>query len=149
MQPSLRFILSAALFALGAGTLSANQPEPGLWEITADMSVPSAPGFKQSPVAVQQCFSAADARDPSRVLMGISNPGASNCRFSDKRETSGHTDFAVSCQGLFAITGLGSVDYTPTSLQGHLNMQFASGIAGDNQRVSAVSRITGKRVGSC
>ncbi len=149
MQPSLRFILGATLVALGTSTASANQPEPGLWEITADMSVPSAPGFRQAPVALQQCFSAADARDPSRVLMGISNPGASNCRFSDKRETSGHTDFTVACQGLFAITGLGSVDYTPTSLQGHLNMQFVSALSGDNQRINAVSRITGKRIGSC
>ena len=149
MHPSLPFLISAALLASSATVASANQPEPGLWEITADMSVPSAPGFKQAPVAVQQCFGAADARDPSRILMGVSNPGASNCRFSDKRESAGHTDFAVFCEGLFAIAGRGSVDFTPNSLRGDLNMNFVSGTPGDTQRVNAVSRITGKRIGSC
>lgn len=149
MFHSLRFVGGIAAVALGTCTFAQGQPEPGLWEISADMSVPASPGFKQAPVAVQQCFSAADARDPSRLLMGVGNPGASNCRFSDKRETAGHTDFAVFCEGTFAISGRGSVDYTPHTLQGNLNMNFVTGIPGDNQRVSAVSRITGKRLGSC
>ncbi len=145
----LRPFVFAIGFVASSHALAAGEPEPGLWELSADLAVPSAPGFKPEPVAVRQCLSVADARDPSRLLTGIANPGASNCNFTDKRESPGHTDFAVSCEGLFAIEGRGSVDYTPSSIRGRLDISFRTGSADNTQRVESVSRISGRRIGNC
>jgi len=145
----LRQIVFAVGLAVSCHALAAGEPEPGLWELSADLAVPSAPGFKQEPVALRQCLTAADARDPSRVLSSVANPGASNCSFTDKRESPGHTEFAVRCEGLFAISGRGFVDYTPSSIQGRLDIGFSLSSAGAPQRVESVSRVSGRRIGNC
>lgn len=149
MRLSLHQIVCAVGVLVSCHTLAADDPEPGMWEISADMAVPSTPGFRQDPIALRQCLSATDARDPSRLLTGMANPGASNCSFTDKRETPGHTDFAMRCEGLFAISGRGSVDYTPGTMQGRLNFTFSGGASDDTQRVESVSRIIAKRIGTC
>jgi len=55
----------------------------------------------------------------------------------------------VRCDGLFAISGRGSVDYTPSSIQGRLDIGFSTGSTGNPQRVESVSRVTGRRIGNC
>ncbi|OGA33069.1 MAG: hypothetical protein A3G80_06590 [Betaproteobacteria bacterium RIFCSPLOWO2_12_FULL_62_13b] len=147
-MPLRQFVFAVSLVA-SCHALAAGGPEPGMWELSADLAVPFAPGFKQEPVALRQCLTAADAGDPSRVLNGVANPGASHCRFTDKRESPGHTDFAVRCDGLFAISGRGSVDYTRSSIHGRLAIGFSAGAAGNIQRVESVSRVTGRRIGNC
>lgn len=146
--PLRQFMFAVGLIA-SCHAAAAGGPEPGMWELSADLAVPFAPGFKQQPVVLRQCLTAADAGDPSRVLNGVANPGASNCRFTDKRESPGHADFAVRCDGLFAISGRGSVDYTPDSIQGRLDIGFSTGADGNTQRIESVSRVTGRRVGNC
>jgi hypothetical protein len=147
--------LSLRLLSLSAGLLAslhalpASGPEPGLWEVSADMAIPTAPDFKQEPVTLRQCFSAADVRDPSRMLGGMTNAGAANCRFSDKRESPGHVDFAVRCDGLLEIAGRGSVDYTARTLQGRLDLGFAVSAGENAQRVESVSHVSAKRIGNC
>jgi hypothetical protein len=95
---------------------------------------------------VRQCFSAADVRDPARVTSGITNPGASACVFSDKHGSPGHLEFAVRCEGSYAVTGRGTVDFTPNSFQSVLNLNFNAGAA---QPAGSVSRVSGRRLGNC
>lgn len=148
-RASLRVLaLSAGLFA-SLHALPAAGPEPGLWDVSADMAIPTAPDFRQEPVTLRQCFSAADARDPSRMLGGMANPGAANCRFSDKRESPGHVDFAVRCEGLLGISGRGSADYTASTLEGRLELTFTVSAGENAQRVESVSRVSARRVGNC
>ena len=142
------FVFAIGLLA-SCHALAAGEPEPGLWELSADLAVPSEPGFKQEPVKMNQCLGAAEVRDPGRLLMSIANPGAGNCSFSDKRESPGHTEFTLKCSGLFAISGRGSVDYTPNSMQGRLNIGFSISSEGASPRVESVSQIRGKRIGGC
>jgi len=146
-MPVRQFVFAVSLVA-SCHAWAAGGPEPGMWELSADLAVPFAPGFKQEPVVLRQCLTAADAGDPSRVLNSVANPGASNCRFTDKRESPGHTDFVLQCDGLFAITGRGSVDYTPGSIHGRLDIGFVTA-DGNAKRVEAVSRVTGRRIGNC
>ena len=148
-RASLRLLaLSAGLFA-SLHALPAPGPEPGLWDVSADMAIPTVPDFRQEPVTLRQCFSAADVRDPGRMLGGMANAGAANCTFTDKRESPGHADFSVRCDGLLAISGRGSVDYTAQSMQGRLEIGFAASPGENAQRVESVSHISARRVGNC
>ena len=49
----------------------------------------------------------------------------------------------------FAISGRGSVDYTPGSIKGRLDIGFSTGNADNIQRVESVSRVSGRRIGNC
>ncbi len=75
----------AATFALfltvGA---QAQDVSPGLWQLTIETRVNATPGFVPAPYTLNQCFTAEDVRDPSRVLSGVANPGASDCTYTDK-----------------------------------------------------------------
>jgi uncharacterized protein DUF3617 len=144
-------VWSSLALGLGISISAASQSDirPGQWQISVEFAVPEDPGFKQPAISRNQCLTAADARDPSRLITETSVPGATGCAFSDKKESSGHLEFAVKCEGLFAIGGHGAVDYTPTSLQGTLNLDFGLGDAGAAKRTGSVSRITARRVGDC
>lgn len=143
------YVLCAMTLFASPPALSAGEPEPGLWQFSADLSIPSAPGFNQQPVSINQCLRASDVQDPSRVLTGIATPGASGCTFSNKRESAGHTDFSVQCEGLFALSGTGSVNYSPSSMDGQLNVSFGGGGGATLPRVESVSRIKATRLGGC
>jgi len=142
---------SALALGLGASPFAASQSDiqPGQWQISVEFAVPEDAGFKPPLISRNQCLTAADARDPSLLVTQTSVPGATGCAFSDKKESAGHLEFAVKCEGLFAIGGRGSVDYTPTSLQGTLNLDFNVGEAGAAKRPASVSKFSGQRVGDC
>src|SRR5712691_5937191 len=86
---------------------------------------------------------------PGQWQMSVEFPGASGCAFSDKKESPGHLEFAVKCEGTFGIGGRGSVDFTPTSLQGTLDLDFNAGEAGGTKRTGSVSKLSAKRIGDC
>jgi Protein of unknown function (DUF3617) len=148
----MKRMLALGVLALGLGisspAASQSDIQPGQWQMSVEFAVPADPGFKQPPISRNQCLTAADARDPGRLITETSVPGATGCAFSDKKESSGHLEFAVKCEGLFAIGGHGSVDYTPTSLQGTLDLDFNVGEAGA-KRTGSVSRFSGRRIGDC
>ena len=81
---SVPALLVVLLSPLGA---QAADISPGLWAITMETRTSAAPGFQPAPVTVNQCFTAADARDPSAILGGtptefqnkISAKRAGNC----------------------------------------------------------------------
>ncbi len=139
------------VLGLAASPFAAAQADirPGLWNMSVEFSVPADPAFKQPAISRPQCLTAADARDPSRLLAEMSMPGATACAISGKTGSSGHFEFHVKCEGIFAIGGHGSVDYTPDAMQGTLNLDFNLSDPGAAKRTGSVSRIAARRVGDC
>ena len=86
MKPvSISLILCAAMAsAFFSSAALAADITPGLWTITMETRASATPGFQPAPVTVNQCFTAADARDPSKILGGMSNPGASGCQYTEQ-----------------------------------------------------------------
>jgi len=114
---------------------------PGQWELTVQTEA----GGSQHSQVLRQCLTQADARDPSKLMMG-SGGGAMGCELSDQQRSSGHIDFSVSCGAPAAIGGHGSVDFTPTTIDGSISLEFR----GSNAMPGGFSsRLTGRRVGSC
>src|ERR1035438_2696572 len=99
-----QWMVLAALQAAAFSTpgLAADM-SPGLWEITLESRVAAQPGFAPEPFRLTQCLTAADTRDPSKVLGGIANPGASGCTYSNKAYTGNTFRFSMQCTGSFAI----------------------------------------------
>ena len=142
--------LGLLVLGLAASPFAAAQADirPGLWNMSVEFSVPADPAFKQPAISRPQCLTAADARDPGRLLAEMSVPGATGCAISGRTASSGHFEFDVKCEGIFAMGGHGSVDYTPDALQGTVNLDFGLGDAGA-KRTGSVSRIAARRVGDC
>ena len=142
--------LGLLVLGLAASPFAAAQADirPGLWNMSVEFSVPADPAFKQPAISRPQCLTAADARDPSRLLAEMSVPGATGCAISGRTASSGHFEFDVKCEGIFAMGGHGSVDYTPDALQGTVNLDFGLGDAGA-KRTGSVSRIAARRNGDC
>ena len=143
--------LGLLVLGLAASPFAAAQADvrPGLWNMSVEFSVPANPAFKQPAITRPQCLTAADARDPSRLLAEMSVPGATGCAISGKTASPGHLEFEVKCEGIFAIGGHGSVDYTPDALHGTVNLDFSLGDPKATKRTGSVSRIAARRVGDC
>ena len=139
-MPRLLLVAAALWSALPA---QAQDIQPGQWELSVQTD---AAGTAHSQT-IRQCLSEADARDPGRLLMSTGG-GAMGCALANQRRSSGHIDFSVSCSAGPGIGGRGSVDYTPTTLQGSLSLEFrGEGAAALPGGLS--SRLSGRRVGSC
>ena len=107
--------------------------------------VPDQPGFAPPPFSMKQCFSAEDARDASRVLSQVANPGASDCRYTDKSYSGNTFTFTMECAGTYGIKSTGRVTFTPTSLEGTIE---GSASVGD-KAVKTENRVSGRRIGDC
>ena len=134
---------SFALF-LTAGA-QAQDISPGLWQLSVETRVSAAPGFAPAPYTLNQCFTAADARDPSRVLGGVANPGASDCTYTDKAYRGNTFRFTMQCGGAFAISTRGEVSFTATTLDGTITASADVG----GQKTEFSNRISGRRIGGC
>jgi hypothetical protein len=148
-MPPLRLSLLVLGFVASPFAAAQGDIRPGAWDMSVEFSVPADPAFKQPAISRRQCLTAADARDPGRMLAEMSVPGATGCAISDKGGSSGHLEFDVKCEGIFAIGGHGAVDYTPETLQGTLNLDFKLGDTQSAKRTGSVSRIAAHRVGDC
>jgi Protein of unknown function (DUF3617) len=143
-------ILRPGLLALGlaASPLVFAQADirPGQWELSVEFSVPESTGFKLPPIVNRQCLTAADARDPGALMARTANPAATGCVFSDKKQSAGYFEFSVKCEGTLGFVGHGAIDYTPTTMQGTLNLGFDGGTS---KRSDSITRFTARRVGDC
>ena len=133
---ALIFISSAAL---------ADDISPGSWQIMMETRVPSEPGFTPPTFSLTQCLTAEDARDPSRVLGGVSNPGASNCNYTDKSYSGNTFTFAMQCGGGYGIKASGRIAFTANSMDG--TIQSLANVAG--KPVETQNKISARRLGSC
>src|SRR5258708_35230946 len=101
-MPQVR--LGLLVLGLAASPFAAAQTDirPGLWNMSPEFSVPADPAFKQPAISRPQCLTAADARDPSRLLAEMSGPGATGSEISAKTGSPGHFEFDVQAEASFA-----------------------------------------------
>ena len=118
---------------------------PGLWEITLETRVASQPGFTPAPFRLQQCLTAADARDPSALLGGLANPGASGCSYSDKSYSGNTFRFSMQCAGSFGIRSHGEVTFSADAMNGTISATADVG----GEKTELTNRISGRRLGGC
>lgn len=139
-RPAL--LLGTLLLPLAA---PAQDLSPGLWEITLDTKVDAAPGFTTGPLKLSQCVTAADARDPSRLLAGVANPGASNCTYQERSYSGNSLRFTMQCGGSYGIISRGEVRFSGNDFSGDLSSTANVG----GQSTEFRSRISGRRQGGC
>ena len=135
------------LFVIGlASTVAlAADVSPGSWEITMETRVPAEPGFAPPPFQITQCLTDADARDPSRVLGGVSNPGATGCNYSDKGYSGNTFTFSMQCTGTYEIKASGRVSFTADTMQGMIDSTANVG----GKPVQTQNKISARRLGGC
>jgi hypothetical protein len=118
---------------------------PGLWEITLETRFAAQPGYTPEPVRLQQCLSAADARDPSALLGGMANPGASGCTYTDKAYTGNSFRFSMHCAGSLALQTQGEVSFTADAMTGSITA--IANVAGEKTEIS--NKVSARRLGGC
>jgi len=123
----------------------ADDISPGSWQIMMETRVPAEPGFAPPAFQLTQCLTAEDARDPSRVLGGVSNPGASGCNYTDKSYSGNTFTFAMTCGGGYGIKASGRIAFTANSMDG--TIQSTATVAG--KPVETQNKISARRLGSC
>jgi hypothetical protein len=136
----------AAMFTLflTAGA-QAQDVSLGLWQLTIQTRVSATPGFEPAPYILNQCFTAADVRDPSQILGGISSPGASDCTYTSKAYSGNTFRFSMQCAVSLGISTRGEERFTATTLDGTLTA--ITDVSG--QKTEFSNRISGKRIGGC
>ena len=132
--------LLALPYAAGAADLN-----PGLWEITMVTRAPQQAGWTPEPFSLQQCVTAQDAKDPSRVIGAYANPGATGCEYTERNYTGNTFRFAMHCAGSLAIDSRGSVTFKPDSFAGTIAVRASVG----GQPTEFQNQISGKRLGGC
>lgn len=122
----------------------ADDIKPGLWKISMESQVAASPDWKPEPIELTQCLSAADAKNPAPLLMGMGSSGASGCDFPNKQFDGNHFTFDVSCAGTLGIKGHGEVSFTAESLDGFLNVNL-----GETEKIDMRNKIHANYIGAC
>ena len=137
------------LFALHAALLcapgAAADMSPGIWEIMVETRFAAQPGYTPEPVRLEQCLTAADTRDPSALLGGMSNTGASGCTYSNKSYSGNTFRFSMQCSGSFAIQSQGEISFTADSMNGTISAIADVG----GQKTELGSKVSARRIGGC
>ena len=133
-----------ALMVVSAAALAADI-SPGSWQITMETRVPSEPGFTPPAFQMTQCFTPEDARDPSRVLGGVSNPGASGCKYTDKSYAGSTFSFTMQCEGGYGIKSTGHISFSADTMNG--TIESTATVAG--KPVQTQNKIAARRLGGC
>jgi hypothetical protein len=118
---------------------------PGLWAISMETRTQAAPGFQPAPFTVNQCFTAADARDPSKLLGGLSNSGASDCQYTEKSYSGNTFKFAMQCGGAYALQSRGEVTFDAQTMNGVITAK--ANVAGTVTEFQ--NKLSARRIGNC
>ena len=129
------------LLALAAVNAQAAQPRPGLWNMEATVSADGS-AKPIGPFYRQQCFSEKDIRSPEQLLTDI---GAQDCTYGDKKYVGDRFTFSISCQGALPMSGTGSILYGSDTIEAEA--QIVADLQGLS--VATTSHVHGKRVGDC
>ena len=140
-----RIAYAATLALLLTQEAQAMDISPGLWRLTMETSVGAAPGFVPAPYSQDQCFTTTDVRDPSTVLGGVANPGASSCTYTEKAYSGNTFRFTMRCAGTLGMQTRGEMRFTSTTLDGTITA--IANVSG--QKAEFSSRIRGERMGGC
>lgn len=144
-SPQRILVLFTACMSCLASPAHAADITPGLWAISMETRTQAAPGFQPAPFTVNQCFTAADARDPSRLLGGLSNPGASDCQYTEKSYSGNTFKFAMQCGGAYALQSRGEVTFDAQTMNGLITAKAT--IAGALTEFQ--NKISARRIGNC
>jgi hypothetical protein len=114
--------------------------EPGNWEFSIDSPLQA---NTSGPVVKQRCLTAEEASDPQKVLAEAR--GSDKCQLSNVRDSGSDYKFDLACTGRVPIHGSGTVRYTPTTLDGEVDL------IGETQglRLKTRSFVSGRRLGPC
>lgn len=138
-------VIAGVLLAATVPASFAADIQPGLWELVVENRAAASPGFSSELLTVKQCLTEQDAQDPSRVLGGMANPGATDCTYTEKSFTGNVFRFRMHCAGSFSIQASGEIAYSATSMEGEINSKAV--VAG--QAAELRSRIAAYRLGGC
>jgi hypothetical protein len=134
--------IHAALFC--TPSLAADM-SPGMWEITVESRVAAQPGFTPDAFTLKQCLTAADLKDPSALLGGLANPGASGCTYTNKSYSGNSLRFSMQCGGSFAIQSQGEVSFSSDRMNGSISA--VANVGGTKTELS--NKVSARRLGAC
>ena len=114
--------------------------EPGNWEFSLESPLV---GNGSTPTVKQRCLSPDEAADPQKVLAEAR--GSDKCQLSNVVDSGSDYKFDVACTGIVPIHGSGSVRYTPTTLDGEVDL------IGETRglRLKTRSYVSGRKLGPC
>jgi hypothetical protein len=133
--------LKPALLLLFVATAAQAAIEPGNWEFSLESPLQQSPNG--GPVVKQRCLSPEEAADPQKVLSEAR--GSDKCQLSNVRDSGSDYQFDLACTGNVPVHGSGTVRYTPTSLDGEVDLiGEARGL-----RLKTRSYVSGRKLGPC
>jgi len=132
-----RFVFIGLLLAASAAHA---RIEPGNWEFSMESPLQ---GNGSAPVVRQRCITREEANDPQKILAEAR--GKNDCEVSNLRDSGTEYSFDVECKARVPLRGSGSVRYTPSSLDGAIDL------VGETQglRLKTRSFVSGRRLGPC
>jgi len=142
----MRRMIVASVYAAAFSTpgLAADM-SPGMWEIALEARVAAQPGFTPEPFRLRQCLTVADTRDPSALLGGVANPGATGCTYGNKAYAGNSFRFSMQCAGSYAIQAQGEVSFSADAMNGTIDAVADVGGAKTEMR----NKISARRLGGC
>jgi hypothetical protein len=130
----LRF-LALLLFATAARAAV----EPGNWEFSLESPLQN----NNAPEVRQRCITPQEANDPQKVLAEVRSKN--DCEISNLQDSGSEYRFDVACNARVPVTGSGAVRYTPTTIDGAIDL------VGETRglRLKTRSFVSGRRLGPC
>lgn len=138
-------LITLVLLMAAAASSFAADIQPGLWELALETRVPASPDFAPPPNTMNQCLTEQDAKDPSRVLGGVANPGASDCTYTEKSFSGSTFRFKMQCAGTLGMHVRGEITYSATTMAG--NLISTANMMG--QVTELHSKVTARWLGEC
>ena len=126
-----------ALFLFAAGAHAA--VEPGNWEFSLESPLQNNGATETR----QRCITPEQANDPQKVLEEVRSKN--NCQISNLKDSGSEYRFDVACEAKVPVTGSGAVRYTPTTIDGQIDL------IGETRglRLKTRSYVSGRRLGPC
>jgi hypothetical protein len=113
--------------------------EPGNWEFSLESPLQN----NNAPEVRQRCITPEEANDPQKVLAEVRRKN--DCQLSNLQDSGSEYRFDVACNARVPVTGSGAVRYTPTTLDGQIDL------VGETRglRLKTRSFVSGRRLGPC
>ena len=127
---------AAFLFLLAAGIAQA-AVEAGQWEFSLESPLQGNDAVRQ------RCLTAEEAADPAKVLDEVR--AKNDCQLSNLRDSGTEYKFDLECTGRTPVRGSGSVRYTPSTLDGEIDLVAER----QGLRLKTRSFVSGRRLGPC
>ena len=113
--------------------------EPGNWEFSLESPLQNNGATETR----QRCITPDQANDPQKVLEEVRTKN--NCQLSNVQDSGSEYRFEVACEAKVPVTGSGAVRYTPTTIDGAIDL------VGETRglRLKTRSFVSGRRLGPC